>query len=90
MSEILSGEDEAKIRLTLANATVRLWIAAYDALLVHGVNIRKLPEFNDTSAIDKARTLPISEGRALIVRWLGRVHSALHAATRRKGFKVIE
>lgn len=90
MSSTTKREEELGIRLTLANAMIRLWIFAYDALLTHGVDMRRLPQFNDTTDIDKARTLPLQEGRALIVKWIGRVHSAIHAATRRKGFKVIE
>lgn len=83
-------ESEALIRLSLAQALVQMWIKAFDALLVHGVNVRKLPEFNNTADLDEANKLPISKGRALLVRWIGRVESGIDAAIRRKNFKVLE
>ncbi|WP_266031204.1 hypothetical protein [Brucella intermedia] len=77
------------IRLTLAQAWVGFLNKGYEALLYHGVNYRTLKEYNGTE-LDDAQKLPISKARDKIILWLGRMESAVHAAVRRKNFKVHE
>ena len=77
----------ANVRLTMAQAFVRMLETAFDALLHHGVNYRNLPEYKDETLLDEARTLPLSAGQASYHKWMERVESAIRAAIRRKGFK---
>jgi hypothetical protein len=76
------------IRLTLAQAWVGFLSFAYDALLHHGVNYRSLKDYKDSTELDDAQKMPISQARDKIVTWLGRLQSSIHAATRRKQFTV--
>ncbi|TPJ33659.1 hypothetical protein [Mesorhizobium sp. B2-8-3] len=76
------------VRLTLAQAWVGFLNFAYDALLHHGVNYRSLKEYTNSTELDDAQKLPVSAARDKIVGWLGGLQSAIHAAVRRKQFKV--
>lgn len=76
------------VRLTLAQAWVGFLNFAYDALLHHGVNYRSLKEYQNSTELDDAQKLPLTRARDKIVLWLGTLQSAVHAATRRKSFKV--
>lgn len=78
------------VRLSLAQAALRLWEHAYDALLHHGVNFRTLPEYHDTTYLDAARKGSVTEGQSNILRWIERLTSGIHAAVRRKAFKVTD
>lgn len=82
--------EELGVRLTLAQAWVGFLNFAYDALLHHGVNYRSLKEYKNSTELDDAQKLPLSKARDTITMWLGRLQSAIHAATRRKQFKVHE
>lgn len=76
------------IRLLLAQAWIDLYTFGYDALLHYGVNFRDLPEYKE-SIPDEAMKLPVSEARNQIVMWMGRLKSAINAAVRRKGFRLV-
>lgn len=96
MSEKLQSElDEIRkevnvlgVRLTLAQAWVNFLHRAYDALLYHGVNYRVLKEYANSTELDDAQKLPVSQARDKIVLWLGRLQSSIEATVRRKNFKV--
>ncbi|UIY29166.1 hypothetical protein LZK73_21780 [Neorhizobium galegae] len=78
------------VRLTLAQAWVSFLHFAYDALLYHGVNYRTLKEYANSTELDDANKLPVSQARDKIVLWLGRLQSSINATVRRKNFKVHE
>ena len=80
--------EELGVRLTLAQAWVGFLNFAYDALLHHGVNYRSIKEYAQSTELDDAQKLPLSKARDKITLWLGRLQSAIHAAVRRKNFKV--
>lgn len=80
--------DQQEIRLTLAQAWIGLYQYAYDALLHYGVNFRSLKEFADTSVLDEALQMPLSQARNKIVEYLGGLKNAIRAAVNRKQFKV--
>lgn len=85
----MSPEEENKIlaiRLSLAQAMAKMWEAAYDALLYHGVNFRTLKSYQDTTALDEAATMKLDVGRSKIMGWIERVISDIHATVRRKNF----
>jgi hypothetical protein len=75
-----------QIRLNLAQAFIGLWRRAYDALLVHGVNVRALPEFDETAKLDAAIEGGIEHGQEGVMRYLETVEGGLKAAIRRKQF----
>jgi hypothetical protein len=88
--EALTKENQVLgVRLTLAQAFVRLLQVAYDALLYHGVNFRDLREYKNDQDLEVAAKLPITDGRNRIVAWMGRVESAILAAQRRKGIRKV-
>ncbi|WP_111817257.1 hypothetical protein [Agrobacterium sp. CFBP2214] len=76
------------VRLTLAQMWIDLYTFGYDALLHYGVNFRDLPEYKE-SIPDDAMHLPVSEARNTIAGWMGRLKSAINAAVRRKGFRLV-
>lgn len=98
MSERLQRElDEIRkevhvqgVRLTLAQAWVSFLHFAYDALLYHGVNYRTLKEYANSTELDDAQKLPVTQARDKIVMWLDRLKSSINATVRRKNFKVHE
>lgn len=98
MSERLQRElDEIRkevhvqgVRLTLAQAWVSFLHFAYDALLYHGVNYRVLPEYANSTELDDANKMPVTQARTKIVLWLERLKSSINATVRRKNFKVHE
>ncbi len=77
------------VRLTLAQAWVGFLNFAYDALLHHGVNYRNLREYKESTELDDAQKLPMTEGRNKITQWLERLQNSISAAIRRKSFKVV-
>lgn len=80
--------DQQEVRLTLAQAWIGLYQYAYDALLHYGVNFRSLKEFANTSVLDEALQMPLSQARNKIVEYLGGLKNAIRAAVNRKQFKV--
>lgn len=78
------------VRLTLAQAWVSFLHFAYDALLYHGVNYRVLPEYANSTELDDANKMPVTQARTKIVLWLERLKSSINATVRRKNFKVHE
>lgn len=77
-----------EIRLTLAQAWINFYQYAYDALMHHGVNFKVLREYRDSTVLDDAQDMPLTEARNVITEYLGKVRNAIRAAVRRKGFKV--
>lgn len=77
------------VRLSLALAFAQMMQKAYDALLYHGVNYRTLPEYQNATALDEAETLPLREGRRVLMGWMERMESAISAAIRRKNFRKV-
>lgn len=90
LDEVRQEVNTLGVRLTLAQAWVGFLHFAYDALLYHGVNYRTLKEYSQSTDLDEAQKLPITEGRNKIVHWLDRLQSGINAAVRRKSFKVHE
>ncbi|MER9178952.1 hypothetical protein [Mesorhizobium sp. M0767] len=90
IAEVRKEVDSLGVRLTLAQAWVGFLNFAYDALLHNGVNYRSLKEYSNSTELDDAQKLPLSEARNKIVGWLERLQSAISAAVRRKNFKVHE
>lgn len=86
--ELRKQVNQQEIRLTLAQAWIGLYQYAYDALLHYGVNFRSLKEFANTSILDEALQMPLSEARQRIVEYLGTLRNAIRAAVNRKQFKV--
>lgn len=76
------------VRLTLAQAWINLYTRGYDALLHYGVNFKDLREYKDEFPND-AMDMPVTQARNVFVTWMGRLESAIHAAVRRKGFKLV-
>lgn len=79
---------EQGIRLTLAQAWIDLYNYAYDTLRSYEVDFKSLKEFQDTSEIDAAMKLPMTQGRQKIITYIGKLRSAIAAAVRRKNFRV--
>lgn len=79
----------SEVRLTIAQAWGELLDYAYDQLLYHGVNYKTLPEFKDSTVLEDAQDLPITTARSKIVTWVGTLSSAITAAVRRKGMKLV-
>jgi len=75
------------IRLVLAEAWVRLYQKAYDALLHFGVNFKGLKEYTKNFP-HEAHKLPISQARNVIIAWMQRMEGGIEAAVRRKQLKV--
>jgi hypothetical protein len=90
IAEVRKEVEQLGVRLTLAQAWVGFLHFAYDALLHHGVNYRTLKEYANSTELDDAQKLPLTAARDKIILWLGRLQSAIHAATRRKQFKVFD
>lgn len=80
--------NEQGVRLTLAQAWIKLYQYAYDALLHYGVNYRSLKEFADAEVVEEAMQMPVTAGRNKIVEYLGKLQNAIRAAVNRKQFKV--
>jgi len=80
--------NEQGVRLTLAQAWIKLYQYAYDALLHYGVNYRSLKEFGENTLVEEAMQMPITAGRNKIVEYLGKLQNAIRAAVNRKQFKV--
>lgn len=80
----------ARVRLRLAQAWADMMTFAYDALLSHGVNFRNLPEYKDTTLLDRAANEEVTLGENNIVEYMRRVKHGITAAIRRKGFKKYE
>jgi hypothetical protein len=78
-----------QVRLVLAQGFVGLLQKAYDALLHYGVNFRDLPEYKDDKVLEDASKMEVTEGRNIIVTWMGKVESAISAAVRRKQFRTV-
>lgn len=76
------------IRLTLAQAWVGFLNFAHDTLVAHGINFKTLNEYKDSTVLDEAAKMPLTKARDKITTWIEKLHSGLHAAVRRKGFKV--
>lgn len=82
--------DTLVTRLTLASAFHTMWVKAFDALLYHGVNVRKLPEYNDHAVLDRALEVGIEHGGdSRVMEYIKRVESGIRAAIRRKGIKEV-
>ena len=77
-----------EIRLTLAQAWVSFYEFAYDALLYHGINYRTLKEYKDSSKLDDAQKMPITQARQVVIEWLDKLRNGVSAAVRRKNFKL--
>lgn len=90
LAEVRKDVETLGVRLTLAQAWVGFLQFAYDALLYHGVNYRSLKEYTQSTELDDAQKLPVTQARDKITGWLGRLQSAINAAVRRKNFKVHE
>ena len=88
LAAVRKDVDQLGVRLTLAQAWVNFLNFAYDALLYHGVNYRTLKEYANSTELDDAQKLPLTKARDKITLWLGRLQSSIHAAVRRKNFKV--
>lgn len=76
------------VRLTLAQAWLNLYTKGYDALLYYGVNFKDLKEYKDEFP-EEAMQMPVTKARNTFIAWMGRLESAIHAAVRRKGFKLV-
>jgi hypothetical protein len=90
LAEVRKDVETLGVRLTLAQAWVGFLHFAYDALLYHGVNYRTLREYVNSTDLDDAQKLPVTQARDKITGWLGRLQSGINAAVRRKNFKVHE
>lgn len=90
LDEVRKDVNTLGVRLTLAQAWVGFLNFAYDALLHHGVNYRSLKEYANSTELDDAQKLPLTQARDRIVHWLDRLQSAINATVRRKSFKVHE
>lgn len=75
-----------RTRLLLSQAFIDMLLYAYDALLHHRVNYRDLGAYKDTTLLDEAQKLPLSEGQDSFITWMGRVRNDVRAAVTRKGF----
>ena len=80
------------IRIRLAQYFQTMMVAAFDALLHHGVNYRELPEYKDADLLDKAlgNGVDVAQGEPALVKWIERVHSGIKAAIRRKQFRRLD
>lgn len=87
VAELRKTVEEQGIRITLAQAWMGLLGRGYDALLHYGINYQSLKEFDDDGLLEDARDLPLSRARDKIVAYIGRVHTGINAAIRRKSFK---
>lgn len=90
LAQAYKENEQLGVRLTLAQAWVQFLQSAYDALLHHGVNYQTLKEYTESTELDDAQKLPLTAARDRIIQWLGRLQSAIHAAVRRKQFKVYD
>lgn len=79
----------AEIRLSLAQAWADLLDFAYDQLLYHGIDFKKLPEYQDSKVLEQSKDLGILSARGRIITWIGKVRNGVKAAARRKGIKLI-
>lgn len=79
-------------RLRLAQAFHGLMMAAYDALLNHGINFRTLPEYKDSELLDKAlgNGVTVDKGESRLMSWIERVGTGIKAAIRRKAFRRLD
>lgn len=90
MNDSDKREEELSIRLTMAQAWVKLWQVAFDALLYHRVNMRETKEYADTSLIDSAREAKdVREGQSKVLEYIKRLESGINAAVRRKSIKQV-
>lgn len=78
-----------QVRLTLAQAFLGMMHTAYDALLHHSINYRNLPEYSDSTLLDKAlgNGVSVEEGKGGVMGYIERVTNGIAAAIRRKGFR---
>lgn len=77
------------IRLMMAHAYCKMYERGYDALLAFGINFRSLPEYKDSTLLDEADKLVITEGRNKYLLWIERVCNGIDAAVRRKQFRIV-
>lgn len=75
-------------RLMSAMALSQFLLKAYDAFQNYGVDFKSLPEWKDTTLLDKAARLRPVQGQALIVTHMGRLENGLSAAIKRAQFKL--
>lgn len=80
------------IRIRLAQFFQTMLVAAFDALLHHGVNYRELPEYKDSELLDQAlgNGVDVAKGEPMVVKWIERVNSGIKAAIRRKQFRRLD
>ena len=77
----------ARVRIQLAQTFVDLVLYAYDALLSHAINYRNLPEWKDSTLMDRAAKEELSMGQSTMIEWMRRVKHGIRAAIARKGIK---
>jgi hypothetical protein len=80
------------VRLSLAQAWIKVLLQAYDALLHYGINYRTLKEWKDWGAqlapnLDNHGTL--EDGRAKIMNYIERLGNGITAAVRRKHMRPV-
>lgn len=79
-------------RLNMARAMVGMYIKGYAALLLHGVDMRKLPEYQDDATLDRAYELGAAAGTAgeRVIEYCKRVCNAVDAAVKRKNLHPVK
>lgn len=71
-------------RLMGAQALSLFLLRAFDAFVAYGVNFKSLPEWQDQTDLDTARTLKATAAQGLIMTYMARLEHALAAAVRRR------
>lgn len=86
LTDLRTEVHQQGIRLVLAEAWLRLYGKAYDALLHYGVNFKSLKTWK-RRPVD-AYKLPLSQARNVLIDFMKRVENDIAAAIRRKQFKI--
>lgn len=77
------------VQVNISKALINLYRVAYDALLHHGVNWHKLKEYAQLAYAPKIEANTLEQSQSKIITMIEGCMSAIHAAVRRKGFRVL-
>ena len=79
----------AHIRLSLAQAWVKMLSYAYDALLLHRVTYKVLKQYEDHALLDRAANEPLDIGQSSYITWTERMYHDIRAAVARKNIRKV-
>ncbi len=81
------NREDLVARLQAAQASIQAFLKGFDALLHHGVNMKSLKEWQDTTLLEEAAKLKPRNALPKMIEWTSRLEKSIAASIKRKAFR---